>query len=145
MQFEDCRFEWIDWPQVKHPYSTDIVEFIRSLDAEKDITLLKENGCIIPNCALTLKVSTMLLKKGVERGLTPYQIGSMMIRKDSNPEEKSTMTEETAPIKRVIEGAQEGESDEFMERVSILMDREIDREILNICTAENLCNRMQNL
>lgn len=61
-----------------------------------------------------------------------------MIREDSNPEEKS-------PIERVIEGAQEGESDAFMERVSILMDREIDREILNICTAENLCSRMQNL
>lgn len=134
MQFEDCRFEWIDWPQVKHPYSTDIVEFIRSLDAEKDITLLKQSGCNLPDCELTLQVSTMLLKKAVERGLTPYQIGCMMLRKDSKPEEK-------APIEVIIEEAQQAESEAFMERVSILMDR----EILRIGTDENLSCRMQNL
>jgi hypothetical protein len=76
----------------------------------------------------------MLLKKAVERGLTPYQIGCMMLRKDSKPEEK-------APIEVIIEEAQQAESEAFMERVSILMDR----EILRIGTDENLSCRMQNL
>ena len=85
VQFEDCTFDWLYWPQAREPYSPDTVEYIKSLDAEKDIKLLKYYGWDVPTeCARVLRISTMLLKKGVEMGLTPYAIGSIMCRKNMN-------------------------------------------------------------
>ncbi|KAI4370297.1 hypothetical protein MLD38_018664 [Melastoma candidum] len=86
-KFEDCTFDWLYWPQAREPYSLDTVEYIRKLDAEQDIALLKYYGWDISReCARTLRVSTMLLKKGVERGLTPFAIGSIMCRETINKE-----------------------------------------------------------
>ncbi|CAH8382553.1 unnamed protein product [Eruca vesicaria subsp. sativa] len=83
--FEDCTFEWLYWPQAKVPFSEDTVNYINSLDAEQDIALLKLNGWDVPEAvARTLRISTMLLKKGVERNLTAYQIGSIMCRETVN-------------------------------------------------------------
>lgn len=47
MQFEDCRFDCDDGPQAKYWYSTDIIEYIRYLNADKDIALFKKSGCDI--------------------------------------------------------------------------------------------------
>ncbi|KAE8671772.1 Phosphatidylinositol 4-kinase gamma 3 [Hibiscus syriacus] len=85
--FEDCTFEWLYWPQSQQPYSSDTIAYIKSLDAEQDIALLKSYGLDVPlECARTLRISTMLLKKGVERGLTPFAIGSIMCRENINKE-----------------------------------------------------------
>ena len=71
--FEDCTFEWLYWPQAHQPYDSKTIDYIKSLDAEEDIALLKFHGWDIPvESARTLRISTMLLKKGVERGLTPF-------------------------------------------------------------------------
>ena len=79
LQFEDCTFDWLYWPQARQHYSPDTVDYIKSLDAEKDIELLKYYKWDVPiECAQTLCISTMLLKKEVERGLTPFDIGSIM-------------------------------------------------------------------
>ena len=87
LQFEDCTFDWLYWPQSRKPYSPDIIDYIKSLDAEQDIALLKFYGWDVPlECARTLRISTMLLKKGVERGLTPFTIGSIMCRENLNKE-----------------------------------------------------------
>lgn len=87
LQFEDCTFDWLYWPQARQPYSLDTIEYINSLDAEQDIALLKFYGWDIPiESARTLRISTMLLKKGVERGLTPFAIGSLMCRENINKE-----------------------------------------------------------
>ena len=37
LQFEDCRFEWLYWPQSREPFSGEAVEYVRCLDAEEDI------------------------------------------------------------------------------------------------------------
>lgn len=79
--FEDCTFEWLYWPQARQPYDSKTVDYIMSLNAEEDIALLRFHGWDIPDaCARTLRISTMLLKKGVKRGLTPHDIGSIMCR-----------------------------------------------------------------
>ncbi|KAK7307910.1 hypothetical protein VNO77_41381 [Canavalia gladiata] len=122
--FEDCTFDWLYWPQARQPYSPDTVDYIKSLDAEKDIELLKYYGWDVPvECARTLRISTMLLKKGVERGLTPYAIGSIMCREILNKE---------SIIEEIICEAQElllpgmGES-VFIESVSQIMDSHLDK------------------
>jgi len=119
MQFEDCTFDWLYWPQARQPYSPDTVDYIYSLDAEKDIELLKYYGWDVPvESARTLRISTMLLKKGVERGLTPYAIGSIMCRENLNKE--SVIEEIVSEVhKSLLPGMEESV---FLEFVSQIMD-----------------------
>lgn len=84
---------------------------------------MKYYGWDVPvECARTLRISTMLLKKGVERGLTPYAIGSIMCRENLNKE---------SVIEDIICETQEsvlpgvGES-VFLESVSQIMDSRLD-------------------
>lgn len=124
LQFEDCTFEWLYWPQAQRPYSPETVDYIKSLDAEQDIQLLKFHGWDLPiECARTLRISTMLLKKGVERGLTPFSIGSMMCRETLNKESLIERIVEEAE-ESVLPGASEGS---FLESVSALMDHYLDK------------------
>ncbi|KAL9246653.1 hypothetical protein vseg_020161 [Gypsophila vaccaria] len=85
--FEDCTFDWLYWPQARQPFSSETIDYIRSLDAEQDLALLKFHGWDVPiECARTLRISTMLLKKGADRGLTPFTIGNIMCRETLNKE-----------------------------------------------------------
>lgn len=119
LQFEDCTFDWLYWPQARQPYSPDTVDYIKTLDAEKDIELLKYYGWDVPfECARTLRLSTMLLKKGVERGLTPYAIGNVMCRENLN---KKSVIEEIVfeAQESLLPGMNESV---FLEIVSQIMD-----------------------
>lgn len=83
-KFEDCSFEWLYWPQAQRPYSPSTLEYIKTLDVEEDIALLRECGWSMrPQLARIFRISTMLLKKGAAAGLTPFEIGSIMSRGDS--------------------------------------------------------------
>ncbi|CAH8266179.1 unnamed protein product [Arabidopsis lyrata] len=121
--FEDCTFEWLYWPQARKPYSAETRDYIRSLDAEEDIDLLKFHGWKMPaETARTLRISTMLLKKGVERGLTAFEIGTIMCRETLS---KKSLVEE------MVEEAQEavlpGTSEAaFLEALSDVMDYHLD-------------------
>lgn len=123
MQFEDCTFDWLYWPQAKHPYSPETVAYINNLDADKDIELLKFHGWDLPlECARVLRISTMLLKKGAERGLTPFAIGSIMCRET---------IKKKSVIEQIVEEALEAilpETSEaaFLECVSSIMDRRLE-------------------
>jgi hypothetical protein len=73
-------------------------------------------------CARTLRISTMLLKKGVERGLTPFAIGSIMCRE--------TLKKESI-IEEIVQEAQDStlpvtSEALFLETVSHIMDRRLD-------------------
>ena len=122
-QFEDCTFEWLYWPQARHPYSQEIVDYIKSLDAEEDIALLKFHGWDLPvECTRTLRISTMLLKKGVERGMTPFAIGSLMCRESLNKESVIEGIVQEA-LDSVLPGTSEAT---FLEAVSLIMDKRLD-------------------
>ncbi|KAI9185278.1 hypothetical protein LWI28_005819 [Acer negundo] len=124
--FEDCTFDWLYWPQAKQPYSPDTIDYIKSLNAEQDIQLLKFYGWDLPSeCARVFRISTMLLKKGAERGLTPFAIGSIMCRR--------TLKEESM-IEQIILEAQgamlPGSSEDgFLESVAVIMDHRLDELI----------------
>ncbi|KAL7183613.1 hypothetical protein ACSBR2_025910 [Camellia fascicularis] len=121
--FEDCTFDWLYWPQAHQPYSPDTIDYIRSLDADRDIELLKFYGWDLPlECARTLRISTMLLKKGAERGLTPFAIGSIMCRETLKKEsviEQVVQEAQEAVLPRTSEAA-------YLESVSLIMDRRLD-------------------
>ncbi|OWM72153.1 phosphatidylinositol 4-kinase gamma 4 [Punica granatum] len=125
--FEDCTFDWLYWPQARQPFSPDTVDYIRSLDAKQDIAMLNFYGWDVPiECARTLRISTMLLKKGVERGLTPFVIGSIMCRETIH---KESVIE--GIIKEAKESLLPGASEEvFLEAVSAIMDSRLD-ELVN--------------
>ncbi|XP_022770590.1 phosphatidylinositol 4-kinase gamma 4-like [Durio zibethinus] len=121
--FEDCTFDWLYWPQAHQSYSSETIDYIKSLDAEEDIALLKFLGWDMPpKCARTLRISTMLLKKGAERGLTPFAIGSIMCREN---------LKEESVIEKIVQEAQDsvlpGTSEAaFLETLSQIMDRRLD-------------------
>lgn len=79
--FVDINFEWIYWPQAKVPFCKVALEYISSLDAERDLLILKSHGLHLRReCERVFRVCTMLLKKCASRGLTPKQIGQIMCR-----------------------------------------------------------------
>lgn len=124
--FEDCTFAWLEWKQAKKTYTQETVTYIKSLDADYDIELLKKLGWTIPNkSARTLKISTKLLRKGVDRGLTPYEIGKIMCREDYDKESVIEI------IMREAEDAMSSDPDmnetEFLNSVYILMDSHLDK------------------
>lgn len=124
LQFEDCTFDWLYWPQARQPFSLDTIDYINSLDAEQDIALLKFCGWELSlECARTLRISTMLLKKGAQRGLTPFVIGSIMCRVTLNKE---------SVIEEIVQEAQDsllpGMSEAaFLETISQLIDTRLDK------------------
>ncbi|RWW47749.1 hypothetical protein BHE74_00046227 [Ensete ventricosum] len=122
--FEDCTFEWLYWPQSRQPFNPQTTEYIKSLDAEQDMALLKFFGWeMSPDCARTLRISTMLLKKGADRGLTPYRIGSILCRETINKE--SEIEDIIREAKAAVLPAT-GEA-AFLESISEIMDRYLDR------------------
>ncbi|GLT90756.1 hypothetical protein SLE2022_086740 [Rubroshorea leprosula] len=122
--FEDCTFDWLYWPQARQPLSLDTIDYINSLDAEKDVALLEFYGWDIPlKCARTLRISTMLLKKGAKRGLTPFAIGNIMCRETIN---KQSVIEEI--VHEAEESLLPGMSEAtFLETVSQIMDTRLDK------------------
>ncbi|KAL3829759.1 hypothetical protein ACJIZ3_018561 [Penstemon smallii] len=124
--FEDCTFEWLYWPQARQPFSNDTIEYIKSMDAEEDIALLKFYGWELPlDCARVLRISTMLLKKGAEKGLTPFVIGNMMCRE--------TVSKESV-IEEIVQEAQDSvlpcsSEAAFLDSVSSIMDRRLEEII----------------
>uniref|UniRef100_A0ACD5WWH3 Uncharacterized protein n=1 Tax=Avena sativa TaxID=4498 RepID=A0ACD5WWH3_AVESA len=121
-KFEDCTFEWLYWPQAREPFSNEATEYIRSLDAEEDIKLLRFHGWeLSSSCARVLRISTMLLKKGAARGLTPYDIGRILCRETVNRDSE---------IEDIIQEAEDavlpGTSESlFLETVSEIIDRRL--------------------
>lgn len=122
-KFEDCTFEWLYWPQSREPFSEETTSYIASLDAGKDIALLKFYGWnLSPQCARVMHISTMLLKKGAQRGLTPYDVGSIMCRKTVKRESGIEVIINKAEDNVLPETSEET----FLEAVSEIMDRHLD-------------------
>lgn len=121
--FKDCTFDWLYWPQAREPYSQKTLDYINSLDAEQDIALLSSYGWDLSlECARTLHISTMLLKKGAKKGLSPFVIGQIMCRETVNKEsviEKIVQKARDSMVTGMSEAA-------FLEAVSKIMDYELE-------------------
>lgn len=70
------------------PFDAATRSHIASLDADKDAAALVAHGLALrPECLRTLRVCTLVLKKGAAAGLTPAQIAGILSR--AVPHQKS--------------------------------------------------------
>ncbi|XP_004295959.1 PREDICTED: probable phosphatidylinositol 4-kinase type 2-beta At1g26270-like [Fragaria vesca subsp. vesca] len=116
-KYGDVTIEWLYWDQAKLPYGSDVIEYVNTLDAEIDIQLLKRYGWNIPHgCARTLRISTMLLKKGVKRGLSPFDLGSILSRTGYNT---------LSLIEKIMQEVEVVSEASFLKTVSSIMDRHL--------------------
>jgi hypothetical protein len=73
---------WMDWPQAKMPLAPAMKEYVLKLDVKADIEMLRTKLAIREECLKVMRISGMLLQKGVAADLTLYDIASLICRKD---------------------------------------------------------------
>lgn len=79
----EATFEWLSWPAAKEPFGEAIRRDILTIDVEATEALLRRRVPMMrAECLRTLRACTALLQRGVEAGLTAYDIGTLMIRQD---------------------------------------------------------------
>lgn len=128
----DISFAWMSWPQAKEPFGVDIVNYIEKLDAEIDVVTVKSvlRERISRSSLLSLRVGTLLLKKGVENGLTLYNIGQMICGQSLVLPLVSDTAEESlpeSPLNQLINAAvfvslEEAEVTDFLARLGTQFD-----------------------
>jgi len=74
-------FDWLMWPQSRIPFDDETKRYIDSIDPEEDAKMLKTYLPIPNESILIMKISTLLLKRGVHNNLTLSQIGTIASRK----------------------------------------------------------------
>jgi len=119
----EAWFDWLYWPQAKQPFNTAAKEYVEQIDVERDVKMLQEELAIRPECLKTMKISTMLLKKGVRAGLTLFDIGNLICRREQ---------EESSPLEKMCaeaEGKQLINNNEslFFSDLGEIMDKEIQQ------------------
>lgn len=79
---DEVEFGWLYWRQAKKPFSQDTLEYIAALDGEADAQLLRAalGSRMREGCLATLRLSTLLLKRGAAAGLTLHAIASIIVR-----------------------------------------------------------------
>ncbi|TMW62909.1 hypothetical protein Poli38472_005527 [Pythium oligandrum] len=75
----EARFDWLEYPQCKVPFSDAALAYIDSLDAEHDANTLRKLG-IREECVTTLKICTLFMKLAAKAGRTLHWMGSFMQR-----------------------------------------------------------------
>jgi len=77
-------FAWMYWNQAKEPFSASTLEYIQNLDIEHDTRLLAKLG-VSEGAIKNMRMSSMLLKRGAEFGLTAYDIATIVCRFNETP------------------------------------------------------------
>lgn len=60
----------MDFPQADEPFSPATLAYINRLNVDEDIRLIESNFKVRPECLRNLKISSLLLKKAANKGLT---------------------------------------------------------------------------
>lgn len=81
-----CSYDliWLSYSQAEEPFSQRSLDFIRSIDVMADILILEKTFKFRPQCLRNMRISSTLLKKGAEAGLTLAQIGQILCRPDDD-------------------------------------------------------------
>lgn len=82
---------WLDWPQLKEPLSPKSKKYIEKLDIEYDARILRERLNVADEAIDYLRASTLVLKAGVNAGLSLYEIAAMCCRNDNLAEKPSLL------------------------------------------------------
>uniref|UniRef100_A0A7R9V548 1-phosphatidylinositol 4-kinase n=1 Tax=Chlamydomonas euryale TaxID=1486919 RepID=A0A7R9V548_9CHLO len=99
-------FEWLHWPQAKQPFSADELAYIRSLDAAADAAMLRARlPQLRPGSLRVLQLTTALLQRCADAGMTLFDIGSLLTRpflgggvEGPSPLERMCLAAKSAPI-----------------------------------------------
>lgn len=88
LSFPDC-FEasiydivWMEWPQVKKPWTPTELEYIRKIDPKADVENLSNHFKFRDICLRNFRIAELVLKKFSNNGLTLHDIGTFMYRDD---------------------------------------------------------------
>ncbi|MCO5563688.1 hypothetical protein L7F22_017335 [Adiantum nelumboides] len=101
---EDTYFEWLHWPQASVPFTEEELDYIKNLDAAKDVDMLRAQLPMLREaCHRMLILSTTVLKKAAAAGLCLSEIGEMMTR--DQIEERSELELLCFQAKRELSGA----------------------------------------
>lgn len=79
-QIDGTYWAWLNWPQSKIPFSPRMLKHIDEIDVDHDALILKSQLGIDNDCLRSMKISTMLLKKGIQHGFVLYDLGSFACR-----------------------------------------------------------------
>lgn len=127
-------FDWLTWPQSLIPFDNDTKRYIESIDPEEDSRMLRQYLPIPDESILIMKISTMLLKKGVKHNLTLNQLGTMASRK--TPEKPSILEVmvEDARAKAKVQCEEKGDTDAaFVEKTFLaILGSIVDEYMANL-------------
>lgn len=133
----EAAFEWLSWPAAKKPFSQAMRREILTIDSDAVETVLKKRISVIrPECLVTLRICTALLQRGVEAGLTAFDIGTLMTRPESEEAaaglthtRPSVLEELVANARKPSEAKEEGElCAQRLDRLIRAKCREVARE-----------------
>jgi hypothetical protein len=119
----------LHWPQAKQPFSAATLKHIEEIDIEKDAQLLEEKLKINPAGIRSMKMSTLLLKKGAAKGLSLFDIARLICRED--PQAPSTLEQlfirAQEEVKKQLNGSesQADKEKKMFEILSSLIDLQI--------------------
>ena len=70
LQVSSWDLVWLSYSQADMPFSEICLEHIRNIDIMADIEMLEKSFKFRPKCLRNMRISSTLLKKGAEAGLT---------------------------------------------------------------------------
>jgi len=73
-------FEWQFWKQAREPFSAELVEYVRSIDVDRDAEILRGLG-IEEEGIRTMMISSNFMKLAVEEAFNLNEIAGMVCRK----------------------------------------------------------------
>ena len=94
---------WMDWPQAKEPLVDELKRYVLSLDVKADIDELRRRLAIREECLKVMRISGMLLQKGVAADLTLYEIGCLTCRQNiDTPSQLEVLCAQATTLARSI-------------------------------------------
>jgi hypothetical protein len=126
----DTTFEWLAWPAAKRPFSDGMRTEILSINLEAvEAMLTRQAPELRAECLSTLRTCTTLLQRGVEAGLTPFDIGSLMTRPtgDAHGEEQRQAQEQSVLEKMVIEARRQAAAHSVQQILERLIKEECQK------------------
>lgn len=112
-------FEWMNWKAAKKPFDEETLQYILNIDLERNVEMLKEKLHLRSECLKMFKLGTTLLKKGASKGLTLFEIGSMVC---------STCPNQPCKLKTLIDQANTiAPNEDNFNILSDLIEEEMDK------------------
>lgn len=72
LEIMDYEIVWMGWSGAKQPFTKENLDFIESIDIDKQVELLRSKLKVREICLRNFKVANMLLKKYAKKGFTLY-------------------------------------------------------------------------